>query len=34
MINAYNSAYVQAESLNFTFSRQGQAVIVYFDAKC
>jgi len=31
MTIAYNSAYVQTETLNFTFARQ--AVIVYFDAK-
>jgi len=30
MTIAYNSAYVQTESLNFTFARH--AVIVYFDA--
>jgi len=27
-----NSAYIQTESLHFTFA--WQAVIVYFDAKC
>jgi len=27
---AYNSAYIQTETLNFTFVQQ--AVIVYFDA--
>jgi len=32
MTIAYNSAYVQTETLNFTFTRQ--AVIVYFDAEC
>jgi len=31
MTIAYNSAYVQTETLNFTFARQ--AVIVYFDAE-
>jgi len=31
MTIAYNSAYVQTESLNFKFTRQG--VIVYFDAE-
>jgi len=31
MIIAYNSAYVQTETLNFTFTQQ--AVIVYFDAE-
>jgi len=31
MAIAYNSAYVQIETLNFTFARQ--AVTVYFDAK-
>jgi len=31
MTIAYNSAYVQTETLNFTFARK--AVIVYFDAK-
>jgi len=31
MTIAYNSAYVQTETLNFTFA--GQAIIVYFDAK-
>jgi len=31
MTTAYNSAYAQTESLNFTFARQ--AVIVYFDAE-
>jgi len=30
MTIAVNSAYVQTETLNFTFARQ--AVIVYFDA--
>jgi len=32
MIIAYNSAYVQTETLNFTFAQQ--TVIVYFDAEC
>jgi len=32
MTTACNSAYIQTETLNFTFARQ--AVIVYFDAKC
>jgi len=32
MTIAYNSAYVQIERLNFTFTRQ--AVIVYFYAEC
>ena len=31
MTIAYNSAYVQTETLNFTFARQ--IIIVYFDAK-
>ena len=31
MTIAYNSAYVQTETLNFTFARQ--AVVVYFDAE-
>jgi len=31
MTTAYNSAYVQIETLNFTFARQ--AVIVYYDAE-
>jgi len=31
MTIAYNSAYIQAETSNFTFARQ--AVIVYFDAE-
>jgi len=31
MTIAYNFAYVQIETLNFTFARQ--AVIVYFDAE-
>jgi len=31
MTFAYNSAYVQTESLNFTFV--WQAIIVYFDAE-
>jgi len=31
MTIAYNSAYVQIETLNFTFTQQ--AVIAYFDAK-
>jgi len=30
MATTYNSAYVQTETLNFTFARQ--AVIVHFDA--
>jgi len=29
---ACNSAYVQTETLNFTFTRQ--AIIMYFDAEC
>jgi len=32
MTVAYNSAYIQTETLNFTFARQ--AIIVYFDAAC
>ena len=32
MTIAYNSAYVQTETLNFTFAQQ--AIIVYFDAEC
>jgi len=32
MTIAYNSAYIQTETLNFTFAQQ--AVIVYFDVKC
>jgi len=32
MTLAYNSAYVQIETLNFTFA--WQAVTVYFDAEC
>jgi len=32
MTIAYNSTYVQTETLNFTFAQQ--AVIVYFDAEC
>ena len=32
MTTAYNSAYIQTETLNFTFV--WQAVIVYFDAEC
>jgi len=32
MTIAYNSASLQTETLNFTFSRQN--VIVYFDAEC
>jgi len=32
MTIAYNSAYIQTETLNFTFARQ--AINVYFDAKC
>jgi len=32
MTIAYNSAYIQTETLNFTFARQ--AVIVYSDAEC
>jgi len=31
MTIVYNSAYVQTETLNFTFAQQ--AVIVYFDAE-
>jgi len=31
MTIAYNSAYIQIETLNFTFDQQ--AVIVYFDAE-
>ena len=31
MTIAYNSAYVQPETLNFTFAQQ--AIIVYFNAK-
>jgi len=31
MAIAYNSAYVQIKTLNFTYARQ--EVIVYFDAK-
>jgi len=33
MIIAYNSAYVQTESLNLTFARQAVIVIEYYDAK-
>ena len=32
MTIAYNPAYYQTETLNFTFAQQ--AVIVNFDAKC
>jgi len=32
MTVVYNSAYVQTETLNFTFA--WQAVIVYFDTEC
>jgi len=32
MTIAYNSAYVQTETLNFTFT--WQAIIVYFDDEC
>jgi len=32
MTIAYNSAYVQNETLNFSFTRQ--AIIVYFDVEC
>jgi len=32
MTIASNSAYVQTETINLTFTRQ--AVIVYFDAEC
>jgi len=32
MTITYSYAYVQTETLHFTFDRQ--AVIVYFDAKC
>jgi len=32
MTIAYNSAYIQTETLNLTFARQ--AVIVYFDSEC
>jgi len=32
MTIAYNSAYVQTETLNFTFTLQ--VIIVYFDAEC
>jgi len=32
MTIVYNSAYVQTETLNSTFTRQ--AVIVYFDVEC
>jgi len=32
MTIAYNYAYVQPETVNFTFA--WQAVIVYFDAEC
>jgi len=32
MTIAYNSPYVQIETLNFTFT--WQAIIVYFDAEC
>jgi len=32
MTTAYNSAYIQIETSNFTFA--WLAVIVYFDAEC
>ena len=32
MTIAYNSAYVQTETLNFTFARH--VVMVYFDVEC
>jgi len=30
---AYSSAYIQTETLHFTFARQA-TIVVYFDAEC